>query len=162
MGNRAVITTIENFKSNGLGLYLHWEGDRKNVKAFLTYAKIFKNYFNNKSYMAETYNTYKDLFVRIYNDKYSELFCILSFIISYSGTRVRFGDVKNLDCRNWDNGTYIIDEKYKIIDREFFYEDEDKKYDIKEILFNINHSMPLRQQIPDDIIENYFNEILLF
>lgn len=26
MGNRAVITTEENFENNGIGIYLHWNG----------------------------------------------------------------------------------------------------------------------------------------
>ena len=39
MGNRAVITT----KEKKIGVYLHWNGGRDSVEAFLTYCKM-KNY----------------------------------------------------------------------------------------------------------------------
>ena len=37
MGNRAVITTKENMDNNGIGIYLHWNGGRDSVRAFLKY-----------------------------------------------------------------------------------------------------------------------------
>ena len=47
MGNRAVITTSEFMNlhediqfSNELGVYLHWNGGRDSVTAFLTYCKL--------------------------------------------------------------------------------------------------------------------------
>lgn len=43
MGNRAVITTskdVEVDKSNDIGIYLHWNGGRDSVEAFLTYCRI--------------------------------------------------------------------------------------------------------------------------
>jgi hypothetical protein len=43
MGNRAVITTTrerEPKNSNEIGIYLHWNGGRNSVEAFLTYCKL--------------------------------------------------------------------------------------------------------------------------
>ncbi len=40
MGNRAVITTKENWKHNGVGIYLHWNGVRDSVEAFLKYCNL--------------------------------------------------------------------------------------------------------------------------
>lgn len=41
MGNRAVITTEENFEKNsGLGVYLHWNGGRDSVQGFLEYCRL--------------------------------------------------------------------------------------------------------------------------
>ena len=37
MGNRAVITTKENMYNNGVAIYLHWNGGRDSVEAFLEY-----------------------------------------------------------------------------------------------------------------------------
>ena len=31
MGNRAVITTKENFENNGVGIYVHWNGDIESI-----------------------------------------------------------------------------------------------------------------------------------
>ena len=39
MGNRAVITTKENFENNGIGIYLHWNGGRDSVEGFLEYCR---------------------------------------------------------------------------------------------------------------------------
>ena len=36
MGNRAIITTQKDFDNNGIGVYLHWNGGRDSVQAFLT------------------------------------------------------------------------------------------------------------------------------
>lgn len=47
MGNKAVITTdrdsLDVAKSNEIGVYLHWNGGRDSVEAFLAYCKL-KNY----------------------------------------------------------------------------------------------------------------------
>ena len=40
MGNRAVITTRDAFDHNGLGIYVHWNGGRDSVNAFLTYCAM--------------------------------------------------------------------------------------------------------------------------
>ena len=40
MGNRAVITTKENFDNNGIGIYLHWNGGYDSVSAFLKYCEL--------------------------------------------------------------------------------------------------------------------------
>ena len=40
MGNRAVITTRENFENNGIGVYLQWNGGRDSVSAFLEYCRL--------------------------------------------------------------------------------------------------------------------------
>ena len=42
MGNRAVITTIsaEPKDSTAIGCYIHWNGGRDSVEAFLTYCKL--------------------------------------------------------------------------------------------------------------------------
>lgn len=39
MGNRAVITTRENFDNDGIGIYVHWNGGRDSVEAFLAYCE---------------------------------------------------------------------------------------------------------------------------
>ena len=43
MGNRAVITNSKSFdvaNSTDLGVYLHWNGGRDSVEAFLKYCKL--------------------------------------------------------------------------------------------------------------------------
>ena len=40
MGNRCVITTREDFDNDGIGIYLHWNGGRDSVEAFLKYCEL--------------------------------------------------------------------------------------------------------------------------
>ena len=40
MGNRAVITTAEDLRSGGTGLYLHWNGGLDSVGPFLEYCRL--------------------------------------------------------------------------------------------------------------------------
>ena len=40
MGNRCVITTKENYEKGGIGVYLHWNGGRDSVTAFLRYCEL--------------------------------------------------------------------------------------------------------------------------
>lgn len=45
MGNRAVITTASETKPkylDNIGVYLHWDGGRDSVEAFLKYCKLKK------------------------------------------------------------------------------------------------------------------------
>ena len=54
MGNRAVITTstdINVSESNDIGVYLHWNGGRDSVEAFLLYCKL-------KGYRTPEYDNY--------------------------------------------------------------------------------------------------------
>ena len=53
MGNRAVITTrkagVNPANSDATGVYLHWNGGRDSVEAFLAYCKLkqFRRYLTN-------------------------------------------------------------------------------------------------------------------
>ena len=40
MGNRAVITTKENYYNAGVGVYVHWNGGIDDVSTFLDYAEV--------------------------------------------------------------------------------------------------------------------------
>ena len=91
MGNRAVI----GFKGMGVGIYLHWNGGLASVEAFLRCAD--------------------DLGVR--PDEYGV--ARLAQIIGnfFGGTySVGVGKLEDLDCDNWDNGTYMV-EDWLIVDR---------------------------------------------
>ena len=40
MGNRAVITTANEWAHGGIGVYLHWNGGLDSVEAFLKYCEM--------------------------------------------------------------------------------------------------------------------------
>lgn len=123
MGNRAVITTKENFEQNGVGLYLHWNGGRDSVEAFLKYCEL-KQYPSPEKCLQSWVNLWL-------------------IIQNYFGDsqNMAFNQVENLDCDNWDNGTYII-EDWKIVDRKYFEGAEQNEYDLVEMLMEIDMCQP--------------------
>ena len=133
MGNRAVITTKEDFENNGIGIYVHWNGGRDSVEAFLTYCKM-------KGYREPE------------NDNYG--WARLTQVISnfFGGTTSIGVDlVQNLDCDNYDNGVYIIKD-WEIIGRHFFKGREQHEYDLHEMLLAIDERMPKEEQLGKDFI----------
>ena len=100
MGNRAVITTKENFENNGVGIYVHYCGDLESIEAFLTYCKIID------ARQPE-------------DDDYG--WATLSRVIgNYFGdtTGIGINVINQLDTINSDNGTYIIKD-WQVVDRYY-------------------------------------------
>jgi hypothetical protein len=122
MGNRAVITDKKNNYDHGLGIYLHWNGGRDSVEAFITYCKLHK------------YTSISDLY---------------RVIANWSHGRIgELGLLQDLDCDNGDNGLYIID-KWEIVDRKYFNRIEQSEYDLDEFLLDIDEGQPIQEQIRD-------------
>ena len=140
MGNRAVITTEENFKNNGVGVYLHWNGGRDSVEGFLKYCKM-QNY---RSPETDCYGWAR----------------LCQVIGNFFGGSLSVGidKIKELDCNNGDNGVYII-KNWEIISRKYMDWNEQNIYDIKEVLFAIDEKMPQELQLGKDyIIEHLIGE----
>lgn len=135
MGNRAVITTKENFENNGVGVYLHWNGGRDSVTAFLTYCKL-------KGYRDPATDDYG----------WARLCQVIGNAIGGTNT-VGINTVSNLDCDNGDNGVYIID-NWEIVDRIFFEGAEQNNYDLEDMLIEIDFSMPESERLGETLIRN--------
>lgn len=93
MGNRAVVS-VEGSK---VGVYLHWNGGKESVTAFLRAAK--------------------DLGVRAPTADVSYFYARFTQIIAnfIGGTNsVGIDAVSNLDTDNGDNGHFIVNEKFEI------------------------------------------------
>lgn len=137
MGNRAVITSRENFNNNGVGIYLHWNGGRDSVEAFLTYCKL-------KGYREPT------------NDNYGwARLCQVIGNFFGGATSIGIDTIDHLDCDNWDNGVYII-EGWNIVGREYFHGREQEGYDLKEMLLAINKCQPKEEQLEKEKIEIFY------
>ena len=129
MGNRAVITTKENFENNGIGVYVHWNGGRDSVEAFLDYCK-------RKGYRSLT------------SDPHYGFARLIQVIGNFFGGDASVGvdTVDSLDCDNYDNGVYIVD-GWDIVDRKYFSGSEQYHYDRTEMLGAINEAQPKGEQI---------------
>lgn len=125
MGNRAVITTRENFENNGIGVYVHWNGGRDSVEAFLQYCKL-------RGFRCPEHDNYG-----------WACLCqiIANFFHSGEGLGVGIDTVNNLDCSNHDNGVYFI-EGWEIVGREYFDGDEQYFHPIDDMLYDIDRRQP--------------------
>ena len=99
MGNRAVITTSRDndvSMSNDIGIYLHWNGGRDSVEAFLEYCK-------RRGFRSPDQDCYG----------WARLCQVIG---NFFGNDLSIGIDRccNLDCDNWDNGVYII-KNWKIV-----------------------------------------------
>lgn len=105
MGNRAVIVSSDTTKENAnekIGIYVHWYGDKRYVEKALKEAK--------------------EIGIRTvsYDPSYFwARFCqIFANIISNDGveeTGIGIDIVSHLDCNNYDNGVYYIDDNFEIV-----------------------------------------------
>ena len=128
MGNRAVITTRENFENNGIGVYLQWNGGRDSVSAFLEYCRL-------RNFRPPEEDNYG----------WARLIQIIANFIC-GGLSLGADTVDHLDLDNKDNGTYII-EKWRIVGREYFDLEEQELYPLKDMLMAIDRRQPAEQQL---------------
>lgn len=132
MGNRAVITSKENFENNGIGIYLHWNGGRDSVEAFLKYCEL-------KGYRSPTDDNYG----------WARLCQVIGNFFGGS-TSIGIDVVNNLDCDNWDNGVYII-EGWEIVDRKYNRYEEQMNYKLEDMLMDIDNSMPEGERLGEQL-----------
>ena len=126
MGNRAVITTKENFENNGVGIYVHWYGGRDSVEAFLKYCEL-------AGYRKPSEDNYG----------WARLVQVIANFMGNDGLSVGIDVVEHLDCDNEDNGVYIID-GWKIVGREYFEGEEYQSYDLEQMLNEIDKCQPYK------------------
>ena len=136
MGNRAVITT----EDKQIGVYVHWNGGRGSIEAFLLYCKL-------KGYRAPETDCYGwarlcQVIGNFFGGKYS----------------VGIDKYDRLDTDNGDNGTYIIKD-WQIIGKEFEPLDNLCIAQVKDMLLAINGSMPTSEQIDRDILDQAVDEL---
>lgn len=134
MGNRAVITT----DGKSLGIYLHWNGGRDSVEAFLLYCKI-------KDYRCPEDDNYG----------WARLCQVISNYFR-GGCSVGIDKLENLDTDNGDNGTYVI-RNWEIVGREF-NNGEQNEYDKWEFVVGINEQMPEEDRLTEEELKKKFNE----
>ena len=134
MGNRAVITTHENMDNNGIGIYLHWNGGRDSVRAFLKYCEL-------KGYRAPSEDNYG----------WARLCQVIGNFFGGTGS-LGIDTVNHLDCNNFDNGVYLI-EGWEIVGRMYFDGEEQDYYELIKMLRSINDCMPESERItiPDKL-----------
>lgn len=141
MGNRAVITTEKNFENNGIGIYVHWNGGRDSINAFLTYCAVR----DFRSPETDCYGWAR----------------LCQVIANYFGGDLSIGidTVNHIDCDNGDNGTYFI-ENWQIVGRKYFDGYEQCSYDLTEMVKDINKQQPIEDQLTEADLCIKLNDVL--
>lgn len=106
MGNRAVITQSK--ADNAPVVYLHWNGGRASVQGMLAAARELGLNGSGEAHM--------DLFAAFLAAKFFE--CKV-------GTTVDRETYGQADTNNYDNGVYVIDENFKIVERLYAPQQEE-------------------------------------
>lgn len=131
MGNRAVITASKstNVKnSRDIGIYVHWNGGRDSIEAFLTYCKL-------KGYRSPSDDNYG----------WARLCQVIGNFFG-GGCSVGIDNCCHLDCDNEDNGVYII-KGWEIVGRQYFNKTEQHVYDLYRLLLDIDLAQPVNEQL---------------
>lgn len=124
MGNRAVITT----KEEKIGIYLHWNGGKDSVEAFLKYCEL-------KQHRSPDQDCYG--FARL---------CQVIGNFFGGTTSIGIDVISKLDCDNDDNGMYII-EGWKIVDRKYYTGKEQSGHNLDEFLKEIDIKQPIKERL---------------
>lgn len=135
MGNRGVITTRQDLAEDGVGLYLHWNGGRDSVEAFLDYCRLrgFRG-------LPDDYG-------------YARLAQVIGNFLGGEGLSVGLGPVKLLDQDNYDNGVYLV-RGWEIEGRLYLRGSEQQNYDHRHFLVTLDGCQPEGQRIGERMIDD--------
>jgi len=123
MGNRAVITT----EDKRIGVYVHWNGGRDSVEAFIEYCKI-------KGYTAPERDNYG----------WARLCQVIS---NFFGGSLSIGidTLDNLDC-----GNMFVIKNWEIIGRNGFKGTEQDSHNRIKMLIGIDKAQPVAEQFGEE------------
>lgn len=142
MGNRGVITTLDGWYNDGIGIYLHWNGGRDSVEAFLAYCKL-------KQFRYPDQDSYG----------WARLCQVIANFIDSGGLSVGIERISNLDCDNYDNGVYII-KGWEIVGREYKRSAfKQTSHPLRGMLKAINAAQPEDLRISEEEIDRYVDEL---
>ena len=132
MGNRAFIR----FEGEDVGMYLHWNGGRDSVEAFLDYCKL-------KGYRADDYGIAR----------------MLQVIGNFFGGELSVGvqSTKGKTCFDLDpgdNGVYTV-KNWEIVGRYPENVHEQNSYDRIEFMISLDKAQPESEQIGEDKIREF-------
>lgn len=128
MGNRAVITDT----NKQVGIYLHWNGGRDSVEAFLKYCEL-------QGFRSPTTDCYG----------WARLTQVIANFFG-GGLSVGIGSLNQIGTNPGDNGLYII-KGWEIVGRDNAPTFEQKEHNLIESLREIDTAQPKEMQIPEKI-----------
>lgn len=141
MGNRAVVINKKDMlagrsiNSNQIGIYLHWNGGRTCIEAFLKYCEL-------KQFRSPDTDCYG----------WARLCQVIGNFFG-GGLSLGIDCAKNLDCDNWDNGVYVI-KGWEIVDRLYLKHGEWLAgYSVNDMLKEIDKRMPECERLGESFFD---------
>jgi hypothetical protein len=135
MGNRADITT----KDRELSVYVHWNGGRDSVEAFLTYCKI-------RGFRSPEKDPYG----------WARMCQVIGNFMGKDGNSLGIDKFYDKGTgKNFDNGLFII-ENYQIVGRKYYLGKEQSEYDLKHFVKTLDSKQPIAEQLGEETIDNIF------
>ncbi|MDY4611838.1 MAG: hypothetical protein SPD11_14605 [Sphaerochaetaceae bacterium] len=124
MGNRGFVRGLSD---DGVGVYLHWNGGRDSVEAFLRYCELkgCRGFGHDDGYAAAR---------------------LAQVIANYFGGTLSVGVYPATDEIDEDNGVYVVD-GWKIVERRHFYGYEQREYDLAEMMDDIDFAQPEKDRL---------------
>lgn len=132
MGNRCTITRPQ----KDVYIYLHWNGGRDSVEAFLEYCRL-RNFRSPES------------------DSYG-LARLTQVVANFFGGGLSIGigavgeNIKSINPG--DNGCYVVGEDWKIVERLFFNGAEQNTFGRVEMLIAIDEAQPQKEQLGKEFL----------
>lgn len=127
MGNRCTITRPQ----KDVYVYLHWNGGRDSVEAFLEYCRLR----NFRSPETDSYGLAR----------------LTQVVANFFGGGLSVGigavgeNIRSIDPG--DNGCYVVGKDWKIVERLFYGDKEQDEYDRTEMLIEIDEAQPSKEQL---------------
>ena len=131
MGNRAIITT----EAGTTGIYLHWNGGRDSVRAFLKYCEIHGFHSPDTD-----------------NYGFARLCQVIANFFGGDGLSVGIVNCGPESGRGCDNGAYIV-KGWQIAGRLHYEGAEQNEYDLEEFLLELDTRQPQGMQLGEKRIK---------
>ena len=144
MGNRAVVCWQDSdgrLDEKDIGVYLHWNGGRDSIEAFLAYCEAC----GFRSPSEDDYGVAR--FVQV-----------VANFFGADGLSIGVNRLDRLDCDNGDNGLYVC-KGWKIVDRKHFDGEEQMEHDPFEMLNAVNDRQPADLQLGEECLRRIANRL---
>ena len=143
MGNRAVLVWTDSegkYTEDSIGAYLHWNGGRDSVEAFLAYCEMC----GFRSPSESDYGI-------------ARLAQVIGNFFGGNGLSIGIGPIRTLDTDNGDNGMYVCT-GWNIVDRKHFNGAEQANYSFREMVAAVNEEQPDSLRIEPEKLDSLIRE----
>lgn len=145
MGNRAVIVWQDGegkYNEDSIGVYLHWNGGRDSVEAFLAYCEMCGFFSPSEC-----------------DYGIARLAQVVGNFFGGTGLSIGIGPIRTLDVDNGDNGLYVC-RGWRIVGRKHFRGKEQSRYGFRKMVHAVNGEQPAGLKKEDADLDRLIGEYI--